>query len=71
MPTGWSRPPWATQRQVEQIKEELLGQCSIDFLILAFVQDMQSQTNTLLNAHTSHTTDLLAAQNEPAEMWWF
>lgn len=50
--------------RLKQIKEEVRGKPSIDFLTLAFIQDTWHK---LLNAHPAHTSDLLAALNEPAE----
>ena len=48
----------------KQIKEEVRGKPSIDFLTLAFIQDTW---RILLNTHLAHTSDLLAALNEHAE----
>ena len=51
--------------RLKQIKEEeVWGKPSIDFLTLAFIQDTWRK---LLNAQLAHTSDLLAALNEPAE----
>lgn len=67
MPTGWSSTSPSEQRQVEPNQRGSIRTPLYRLPDLVFVQDLRLQTHSLLNAYLAHTSDLLAAANEPAE----